>query len=175
MTLANATIILKVGLQGLAAQSMMEAKLVAAALAMREEAVFVPIMMLELGFDKSFGSMPLYIDNTSALHIAGNRTYIPRAKKIALRYYFFVQKLVGGKISVHYVVKSEDKLAGMGTKHHIKHRRRDLIKLINEFKVKTSTSLSTTKGKPSCFCARNTCVLLTISACSVIASHGRSN
>ena len=36
------------------------------ALAMKEEAVFCSNMMLELGFDKSFGSVPLYIDNTTA-------------------------------------------------------------------------------------------------------------
>ena len=113
----------------------MEAELLAAALTMKEEAVFCSNMMLELGFDESSGSVPLYIDNTSALHIAGSRTYIPRAKHIALRYYFFVQELVEGKITIYYVVKSEDQLADLGTKHHNKHRHRDLIKLINEFKA----------------------------------------
>ena len=82
----------------------------------------------------SFGSVPLYIDNTLALHVAGNRTYIPRAKHIALRYYFFVQEPVEGKVSIPYV-KSEDQLADLGTKHHGKHRHRDLMKLINEFKA----------------------------------------
>ena len=104
-----------------------------AALAM-EQAVFCSNMMLELGFDKSFVSVPMYIDNTSALHVAGNRTYSPRAKHIAQRYYFFVQKLVEGKVSIHYV-KSEDQLADLGTKHHSKHRHRDLIKRTNEFKA----------------------------------------
>ena len=83
--LANALISFKVGLQGLTAQSTMEAELVAAALIM--EAVFCSNMMLELGLDKSFGSVPLYIDNTSALHVAGNRTYSPCAKHIVLRYF----------------------------------------------------------------------------------------
>ena len=78
--------------------------------------------------------MPLYIDNTSALHIAGNRTYIPRAKHIALRYYFFAQELVEGKISFHYVVKSEDQLADLGTKHLNNHCHRNAIKPINELK-----------------------------------------
>ena len=91
MTLANAPIIFKVRLQGLTAQSTIEAELVGAALSMKGEAVFCSDMMLELGFDKSFGSVPLYIDNMSALDIAGNRTYIPRAKHIALRCYFLVQ------------------------------------------------------------------------------------
>ena len=85
--LANAPISFQVKLQGLTAQSTMEAELVAAALTMNE-AVFFSSMILELGFDESFGSVQLYIDNTSALHVAGNHTYSPRAKHIALRYFF---------------------------------------------------------------------------------------
>ena len=73
VTLANAPIIFNVGLQGLTAQSTMEAELTAAALTMRE-AMFCSNMMLELGFDEGFGNVPLYIDNTSALHVAGNHT-----------------------------------------------------------------------------------------------------
>ena len=34
-------------------------------------AVFCSNMMLELGFKQGFGGVPLYIDNTSALHVAG--------------------------------------------------------------------------------------------------------
>ena len=82
--MANAPIIFKVELQGLTAQPTMKAELVAAALTMKEEAVFCSNMMSKLGFGESFGSVTLYIDNTSALYIAGN-TYIPRAKHIALR------------------------------------------------------------------------------------------
>ena len=81
--LANTPISFQVGLQGLTAQSTTEAELVVAALTMTE-AVFCSNMILELGFDESFGSMPPYIDNTSALHVAGNRIYSPRAKHIAL-------------------------------------------------------------------------------------------
>ena len=92
VTLANVLISFKVGLQGLTAQSTMEAELVAAALTIME-AVFYSNMMLELGFDESFGRVPMYFDNTSVLHMAGNRTYSPRAKYIALGY-FFVQELV---------------------------------------------------------------------------------
>ena len=106
----------------------------AAALAMKDEAVFCSNMMSELGFGENFGSVPLHIDNTSALYMTGNHTYIPRAKHIALRHYFFVQELVEGKIGIHYV-KSEDQLADLGTKQHSKHRHRDLIKFINDFKA----------------------------------------
>ena len=83
MTVANAPIISKVELQGLTAQPTMEAKLVAAALTMNEEAVFCSNMISELGFGESFGSVLLDIDSTSALYIAGNHTYIPRAKHVA--------------------------------------------------------------------------------------------
>ena len=64
-----------------------------------------------------------------------NRTYIPRAKHIALRYYFFVQELVEGKVSIHYV-KSEGELADfLVPKHHRKYRHRDLIEFINDFEA----------------------------------------
>ena len=99
-----------------------------------KEAVFCSNMMLELGFDKSLGSVPLHIDSTSPLHIANNRTYISRAKYIELRYYFFVEELVEGKVSIHYV-KSEGQLAVLGTKHHRKHRHHDLIEFIRDFKA----------------------------------------
>ena len=83
VTLTDAPTIFKVGLQGLTAQSTMEAELVVAA--MKDKAVFCSNTMSGLGSGESFGSVPLHIDNTSALHIADNRTYIPRAKHIALR------------------------------------------------------------------------------------------
>ena len=118
----------------------MEAELVAAALAMKDEAMFCSNTMSGLGFGESFGSVPLQFDNTSALYIAGNRTYSPRAKHIALSY-FFVQELVEeGKVSIHYV-KSEDQLADLGTNHHSKHRHRDLIKFINDFKARNANKL----------------------------------
>ena len=107
-------------------------------------------MMLELGFDEGFGSVPLYTDNTSALHVAGSHTYIPRAKHIplrctrtysprskhiALRYDFFVQELLveGGKVSIRHV-KSKGHLVDLGTKHLSKHRHRNVIRFINEVK-----------------------------------------
>ena len=130
--LANAPISFKMRLQGLTTQSAMKAELVAAALT-KKGTVFCPNMMLELGFDESFGSVPLYIDNTSALHVAGNRTFSHRAKRIALRY-FFVQELVKeSKITIH-CVKTKDQLSDLGATYLRKHQHRDLVKLINEFK-----------------------------------------
>ena len=123
----------KVGIQGLTAQSATEAELVAVALTMKA-AIFCSNMMLELGFKEGFGSVPLYVDNTSALHVAGNRTYSPRAKHITPRY-FFVQELVEeGKITIHFV-KTQDQIADLGTKHANKHRHRALLKLIREPKA----------------------------------------
>ena len=81
-----------------------------------KEAVFCKDVMQELGFKDGFDSVPLFIDNTSALHVAENRTFSRRAKHIALRY-FFIQELVeDGMITIHYV-KTQDQLAGFGTKH----------------------------------------------------------
>ena len=86
--LGNSSDKIYVGLQGLAVQSPMGAVLVAAASTMKE-AVFCSNMMLKLGFDEGFGNLLLYIDNTSALRAAGNRTctYSLCAKNIALRYF----------------------------------------------------------------------------------------
>ena len=115
VTLAKTPIIFKVGLQGLTTQSTMEAEIVAAALATKEEAVFDSNMMFKLGFDKSCGSVPLCIDNTSALHIAGNRTYIPRAKHIALR---FFRARTGGVQDQHPLRGQERESAG-GLGHQV--------------------------------------------------------
>ena len=123
----------KVGLQGLTAQLTMEAELVAAALTMKE-AMFCSNMMKELGFGTRVDNAPVYIDNTSTLHVSGNQTYNPRVKHVALRF-FFAQKLVKeGRMSIHYV-KTENQLADIGTKHLSKHRHRYLIKLIGGSKA----------------------------------------
>ena len=129
----NGTISFKAGLQSLTTQSTMEAELVAAATAMKES-LFCRNMMMELGFTEGFWSVPVYIDNTSALHVAVNRSFSPREKHIALRY-FFVQELVKERrVAVHFV-KTEQQLPDLGTKHLKKHRHCFPIKLINEFKA----------------------------------------
>ena len=131
--LSDGPISFKVGIQKITAQSTTKAELVAAALTMKE-AVFCNNMMLELGVKEGFSSVPLYIDNTSALHVAGNRTYSPRAKHIMLRY-FFMQELVDeGKIAIHFV-EAQDQTTGLRTKHANKHRHRALTKLIREFQA----------------------------------------
>ena len=128
--LANGPISFKVGLQGLTVQSTMEAELVAAALTTKE-GVFCKSMMQELGFKDGFDSVPLFIDNTSALHVTGNCTYSSRGKHIALRY-FFIQELVeDGTITIHYA-KTQDQLADIGTKHLNKQPHRELINKIRD-------------------------------------------
>ena len=91
-------------------------------------------MMKELGFGTRFDSVTLYIDNISALHVAGNRTYSSRVKHVALRY-FFIQDLVKeGIITVKYM-KTEDQLADVRTKHLGNQRQRYFLKLISEFRA----------------------------------------
>ena len=132
--LANAPVSFKVGWQGLTAQSTMEEEFVAAALAMKE-AVFCSNRMKELGFGTRFDSVPLYIDNTSALYVAGNRTFSSRVKHVA-RWYFFILELVkDGRITIKYV-KTEDQLADIGTTHLGKQSQRYLLKLISEFRAR---------------------------------------
>ena len=99
-----------------------------------KESIFWKDMMMELGFTEGFRSVPVYIDNTSALHVAVNRIFSTRAKHIALRY-FFVQELVKErKVTIHFV-KTEQQLADLGTKHLKKHRHRFLIKLVSDFRA----------------------------------------
>ena len=98
--LSNGPVSSKVGIQGRNAQSTMETELVMATLTVKE-AIFCSNMMLELGFKERSGSVPLYIDNTSVLHVAGNRTYSPRAKHIALRYFFVQEVVEEGKMIIH--------------------------------------------------------------------------
>ena len=131
--LANGPISFKVGLQSLTAQSTMEAEIVAAG-TVTKESLFCRNMMMELGFTERFRSVLVYIDNTSALHVAGNKTFSPRAKHVALRYFFVQEVVKEGKVIIHFV-KTEQQLTNLGTKHLKKHRHRFLIKLINEFRA----------------------------------------
>ena len=123
----------KVSLQSLTTQPTMEMEFMAAALTMKG-AVFFPNMVVEVGFEKGFSSVPLYLDNTSTLHVVGNRSYSARAKYTALRY-FSVQELVEeGKTTIHYV-NTQDQLADLGPKHLGRHCHRSLTKLINDFET----------------------------------------
>lgn len=87
MMISKAPVSFKWGLHSLTAMSTMMAEMVAAALAMKE-AVFCANVMTELGFGEEFGSVPLSIDNTTTLHVIGNRTFSARMTHVALRYFY---------------------------------------------------------------------------------------
>ena len=89
--LGNGPISFEVRLQGLTGQSTLETAR-CSSLTMNEVA-FCKSMMQELGFKDGFDSVTVFIDNTLALDVAGSLTYSPRAKQIALRY-FFIQELI---------------------------------------------------------------------------------
>ena len=97
-------------------------------------------MMKELRLDTRFDSVAPYIDNTSALHVAGNRTYSSRVKHVALRYFFIQELGKEGRIIIHYVKIGDLLLTlapsiSVGTKHFSKQRQRYLLKLISEFRA----------------------------------------
>ena len=133
MMVCNGPVSFKVGMQGLTAQSTIQAKLVAGALTMME-AVFRKNMMTELDFKEDFKCVPLHIDNTSPLHVAGNQTYSSRAKHVALSYFYICEIIKEGHVSIHYV-PTDKQLADLGTKFLIKQRHRFLIELIKNFQM----------------------------------------
>ena len=99
-----------------------------------KEAVFSSNMVKELGFGTRFDRVPLYIDNMSILHGAGNRTYSSRINYVAPRSFFIQESVKEGRVAIYHL-KTEDQLAGIGTKNLDKHRNRYLLKLISEFKA----------------------------------------
>ena len=88
-----------------------------------------------------------------------------------------MQELVEGNIIIHYVVKSEDQRADLGTKHLSKHCHRNVINIINEFKASNAKISSSSRGRSSSFCARITCVLITIfiALCSYLQRRSMYN
>ena len=137
--LANAPMSFRSGLQGLTAMSIMEAELVASALAMME-AVLCSNMLTELGFGKEFSQMPVYSDNTATLHALGNGSFSSMSKHIALRFFFIREVVTEGRIFIRYV-PTEDNLADIGKKHFNKHRFKHLMDLINKFDVNKFTTV----------------------------------
>ena len=128
--LSKAPIGFKSGIQSLTAMSTMEAELVASALTMKE-AVFCSNMMTELRFGQQFGQVPLYIDNTTTLHVLGNQAFSSRTKHIALRYFYVRELVTEGAISIHYI-PTDLHLADIGTKFLNRHRLRFLIESIKK-------------------------------------------
>ena len=120
---------------------LLKAELVAAAIAMKESR-FCSNTIVELGFKEGFESVPVYIDNTSALHVVGNKTFSPREKHITLSY-FFGQEIAKERNTTIHCVKTDHQLPDLWTNNLNKHRHRYLIKLINA---------------PQGLCGRGTCV-----------------
>ena len=114
MIMCNGPVSFKVGMQGLTAQSKMEVELVAAALAMKK-AVYCAGMMGELGFEEMFKCVPIHIGNTSAPHVAGNKSYSSCAKHVALRLFYVLEMRQKGTISIHYI-PTKFNIADIGTK-----------------------------------------------------------
>ena len=139
----------KVGLQSRPAQSTVQTDLVAAALPMKK-AVFCSNITVELGFEKTFSTVPFYFDNTFNLHVVpGNRTYSPSAKHIALRYFFVQKQAEEGKIAIHYI-NTQSQLENLGIKHLGKHRDRVFIKRINDFETRTIINAGLRRCHYSC-------------------------
>ena len=86
-------------------------------------------MLQDLGFKNEFDSVP----PLHRQHIgAGNRTYSPRAKHTALRY-FFIQELIEDDTITIHCVKTQNQLADIGTKRLNRQPHRDLITKIRDF------------------------------------------
>lgn len=81
-------------------------------------------MIMKIGFGGAFPGVPVHIDSTSTLHVAGNRTYSGRAKYAALRYFFIRILIKERRITLHYVDTANND-ADIGTKHLGKQRRQD--------------------------------------------------
>ena len=97
-----------------------------------KKAVFYSNMMVEVGLEKGFSSMPLF-GNTLTFHVAGNRTYSSRAKHICTEI-FFRSRASGGGQDHHPLCEYPKQLADPGTKHLCRHHHPALVKLTNDFK-----------------------------------------
>ena len=75
----------------------------AAAVPAIKEAVLCSNMMTEVEFGANITSVPLYIDNTAALHVTGNRIYSARAKRVALRFFYIREIVKEGNMSINHV------------------------------------------------------------------------
>ena len=99
-----------------------------------KEAVYCASLMGELDFEETFKCVPIHIDNTSALHVTGNKTYSLLTKLVALRLFSVREIVEEGKISIRHI-PTEFNTADIGTTLLSKHRHRYLIGVINNFKT----------------------------------------
>ena len=99
--------------QSSVALSSAEAEYMALALA-TQEVLWLRYLLTELGLQSS-GATKIMMDNKSAISMATNLGYTPRAKHIDLRAHFVRDHVESGNISLEYV-PSEDQLADFLTK-----------------------------------------------------------
>ena len=97
-----------------------------------KQAVYLFNMMAELGFGKLFESVPLFGDNTGALHIAGNGTYSSRTKHIALCFFYLKELVTDDEITIHHV-ETQKQLADVGTEFLTKNTHRHLLNLVEAY------------------------------------------
>ena len=79
-----------------------------------QEVLWLRYLLTELGLQSS-GATKIMMDNKSAISMATNLGYTPRAKHIDLRAHFVRDHVESGNISLEYV-PSEDQLADFLTK-----------------------------------------------------------
>ena len=73
----------------------------------------------------------LFIDSTSALHVAGNRTYSPRGKTHHPE--ILLHPRAGRGRQHRHPLREDTRLADIETKHLKKQRHRELINKIRDF------------------------------------------
>ena len=129
--LAGGPLSSKTALLNVTTQSALEAQLISIAHASKE-AVYLSNMMTELGFGKLFAGVPLFGDNTGALHISGNSNYSSRTKHVALSFFHLKELVKDGKIPIHHVA-TQKQLADVGTKFLTKNTHRHLLNLIEVY------------------------------------------
>ena len=95
-----------------------------------KEATSLSNFMLELGF-KSFSSVPINCDSTGALHVAGNSTYSSNTVHIALRFFFLLELVKSGKITIHHV-PAQQMFADCATKHLAKTQFGSILQQIKD-------------------------------------------
>ncbi|KAE9006981.1 hypothetical protein PF011_g11325 [Phytophthora fragariae] len=79
-----------------------------------QEVLWLRYLLVEMGF-KAEGPTTLQLDNTSAIAMATNQGYTPRAKRIDLRAHFVRDHVEAGRIKLKHV-PTEEQLADFLTK-----------------------------------------------------------
>ena len=79
------------------------------------EVLYVQNLLLEIGFLEEDTTLPIFGDNRGAISLANTPGCTQKSKHLDVRYFFVQQKVEEGRISVHWVVTTEQ-LADLLTK-----------------------------------------------------------